>query len=71
MGFRKMSGVVLLAAGILALVYRGFTYTKQTHGAEMGPIKIELKEKERVEVPVWLGVALAVSGGALLALGKK
>jgi drug/metabolite transporter (DMT)-like permease len=71
MGFRKMIGVVLLAAGILALVYRGFTYTKQTHGAEMGPIKIELKEKERVEVPVWLGVALAVSGGALLALGKK
>jgi hypothetical protein len=33
---------------------------------------VELKEKERVQVPVWAGVALAVAGGAVLVLaGRK
>ena len=65
----KILGVVLLAAGILALVYRGFSYTKETHGASLGPLKVEVQEKERVSVPVWAGVALAVAGGGLLLAG--
>jgi hypothetical protein len=68
----KIVGIVLLALGILALVYRGFSYTKETHEARLGPLQIELKEKERVAVPVWAGVVLAVAGGAVLVLaGRK
>ena len=67
----KILGVVLLVAGILALVYRGFSYTKETHGASLGPLKVEVQEKERVNVPVWAGVALAVAGGGLLLAGAK
>lgn len=68
----KILGIVLLAAGILALVYRGFSYTKETHEASVGPLRLELQEKERVSVPVWAGVALAVAGaGLLLAGGRK
>jgi hypothetical protein len=65
----KILGIVLLVAGILALVYRGFSYTKETHGASLGPLKVEVQEKERVNVPVWAGVALAVAGGGLLLAG--
>ena len=71
MSVRKILGVVLLAAGILALVYRGFSYTKETHEARLGPLQVELKEKERVSVPVWAGVALAVAGGGLLLAGSR
>ena len=71
MDLRKILGIVLLTAGILCLVYRGFTYTKETHSGELGPIKLSLKEKERVEIPIWLGVVLAAGGGALLVIGKK
>jgi len=67
----KILGVVLLAAGILALVYGGFSYTKETHEANLGPLSLEVKEKERVNVPLWGGVALAVAGGAVLLLGGK
>jgi hypothetical protein len=68
----KILGVVLLAAGILALVYGGFSYTRETHEANLGPLSVEVKEKERVNVPLWAGVALAVAGGAVLLLsGKK
>jgi hypothetical protein len=64
----KIVGIGLLALGILALVYRGFSYTKESHEARLGPLQVELKEKERVQVPVWAGVALAVAGGAVLVL---
>jgi hypothetical protein len=63
--------IVLLAAGILALVYGGFSYTKETQKAKVGPIEINVNEDKRVNVPVWAGVALAVVGGALLVSGKK
>ena len=67
----RMIGIVILAAGILALVYGGFSYTKQTHDAKVGPLEFSLSEKRRVNVPVWVGVALAVVGGGLLISGKK
>jgi hypothetical protein len=67
----KIVGVVLLALGILALVYGGFTYTKETHEAKLGPLQLEVKEKERVNVPVWGGVVLAVAGGAVLLLAGR
>jgi TRAP-type C4-dicarboxylate transport system permease small subunit len=67
----RIIGIVILAVGILALVYGGFSYTKQTHEAKIGPLDISVSEKQRVNVPVWAGVALAVVGGGLLVVGKK
>jgi len=63
--------VVLLVVGALALVYGGFSYTKQTHEAKLGPLDISISEKKHVNVPVWAGVALLVVGGGLLLSGKK
>jgi hypothetical protein len=62
----KIAGVLLLVAGTLGLVYGGFSYTKATHEAKLGPIQFSVEEKERVSVPVWLGVGAIVLGGALL-----
>jgi hypothetical protein len=63
----KMLGVALLALGLLGLAYGGFSYTKDTDKVNLGPIHIEVKDRERVNVPVWAGVALAIAGGVLLA----
>ena len=67
----RMIGIVVLAAGILALVYGGFSYTRQTHDVKVGPLEVSVSENRRVPVPVWAGVALAVVGGGLLFVGKK
>jgi hypothetical protein len=67
----QVVGVVLLALGVLALAYRGFSYTKETHNANLGPIHLSVKEKEYVDLPVWAGVAAVVAGGALLAMGGR
>jgi hypothetical protein len=63
----RLVGVVLLAAGILALAYGGFTYTKDTDKAKLGPIELTVKDREHVNIPVWAGVLSAIVGGILLA----
>jgi LPXTG-motif cell wall-anchored protein len=67
----RMIAIVLLAAGVLALAYGGFSYTKQTHDAKLGPLEISVTEKQRVNVPVWAGVTLVVVGAGLLLTRKK
>lgn len=67
----RILAIVLLVAGALALGYGGFSYTSETHEAKLGPVEIAVTEKERVNVPVWAGVALLVVGGGLLLTGKK
>lgn len=59
--------IALIAAGILALVYGRFTYTKDTETAKLGPIQLTVQEKETVNLPDWAGVGAIVAGAALLA----
>jgi len=60
-----------MAAGLLSLVYGGFTYTKETQAAKLGPIELTVNEQRTVNVPVWAGVAAIVAGGALLLVSNK
>lgn len=67
----KLVGIVLIAAGVLALLYGGFSFTKETHDLKLGPIELSVKEKQSVNVPVWAGVGAIVIGAALLVLGGR
>lgn len=62
----KLLAIVLIVAGTLGLVYGGFTYTKDTQQAKIGPLELTVQDKETVNVPVWAGVAAIVIGGGLL-----
>jgi hypothetical protein len=67
----KIVALALIAAGVLGLMYGGFTYTKNTHEAKIGPIEMAVKEKETVNVPIWAGVGAIVVGVGLLLVGGK
>ena len=71
MNLRKLLGIILLAGGTLMLVYRGFTYNSEKHTARLGPIDFQVKEKKRLELPVWAGVLAIVVGGGLLVIPQK
>ena len=62
---------MLICAGALALAYGGFSYTKETHEAKLGPIELSVQERETVNIPIWAGVAGIVIGGVLLIYGAK
>ena len=67
----RLLAIVVLVAGVLALAYGGFSYTKQTHDAKIGPLEISVSEKQRVNVPVWAGVVLVIAGTGLLLARRK
>jgi hypothetical protein len=62
---------VLIIAGTAGLVYGGFSFTKETHQAKIGPIELTVKDKETVNIPVWAGVGAILLGGVLLVVGGK
>ncbi len=67
----KIFALVLIAAGVLGLVYGGFSYTKETHQATLGPLELSVKDRETVNVPVWAGVGAIVLGAAMLVMGGR
>jgi hypothetical protein len=67
----RLVGVVLIAAGVLGLIYGGFSYTKESHDLKLGPIELSVKEKESVNVPVWVGVGAIAAGVALILFGGR
>jgi drug/metabolite transporter (DMT)-like permease len=67
----RIAAIVLIVAGVLALLYGGFSYTKETTAVKIGPLELSVKEKETVNVPMWAGIGAIVAGAALLVLGGK
>jgi uncharacterized membrane protein YidH (DUF202 family) len=67
----KTIGIVLIALGVLALVYGGITYNKSRTVMEVGSMHVTATEQQHIPVPAFVGVAALVGGGALLVMGKR
>lgn len=67
----KLIGIILIAAGGLGLIYGGFTYTKETTGLKLGPLELQVKEKETVSVPLLLSAGAIAFGVFLLVIGGR
>lgn len=67
----KIAAILLIVAGALGLGYGGFSYTKETHTADIGSLHMSLDEKRHVNVPVWAGAGAIILGGLMLFMGRK
>ncbi len=67
----RVVAILLIAAGVLGLVYGNFTYTKETHDAKVGPLELTVKEKQTVNVTAWAGMAAIAAGAVLLLVRAK
>ena len=67
----KIIAIVLIIAGALSLAYGQFSFTKETHQAKIGPLELSVKEKETVNIPVWLGGGAIALGVVLLVAGGR
>ncbi|HEX7966259.1 MAG TPA: hypothetical protein VF651_11160 [Gammaproteobacteria bacterium] len=66
----RVIAILLVAGGLFALVYGGFSYPK-SHEAKIGPVAFDVKTQEHVSVPVWAGVGAIVAGVLLLVVPRK
>ena len=66
MNAMKVVAIGLVLAGVLALVYGGFSYTKDTTEVKMGPVQLSVQQRKTVNVPIWAGVGALLVGGLLM-----
>jgi len=71
MNATRIVAIVLIATGALGLVYRSFSYTKDTTVVKVGPLELQAQEKETVNIPLWAGIGAIVIGGLLLVVGGR
>jgi uncharacterized membrane protein len=71
MNAAKIVGILLIVAGVLGLAFGSFSFTKETHEAKIGPLELQVKDKETVNIPVWAGVGAIVIGAVLLLVPLK
>jgi TRAP-type C4-dicarboxylate transport system permease small subunit len=67
----KILAILLIVGGALGLAYGGFSYTKETHRADIGPLHFQMNESEHVNIPLWAGIGAVVVGGVLLLAASR
>ena len=67
----KILAIAIIVAGILGLTYGGFSYTKNTSAVKLGPLELNVQEKETVNIPLWAGIGAILVGGLLLVGGGR
>ena len=67
----KTIGIVLIVAGIIALVYGGFSYTKNREVVDLGLLEITTSEQKAFPIPAAVGAAALIGGIVLLVGGTR
>jgi uncharacterized membrane protein YidH (DUF202 family) len=69
--WKRVLALLLIAGGIFVLVEGGFTYTKDRRSLDLGFLEFTAKDRERVAVPPWAGMAAIVVGTLILLKGRR
>lgn len=64
-------GLLLIAAGIAALVLGEISWTKRETLVQIGDAKIEAQSQDRMPIPRIAGIVAVVAGVALVAVGYR
>lgn len=70
----RAAAFVLIVGGVLAMVFEDFSFTRETHRTEVGPVEFSVKDEEQINLPRWAGAGAILAGGFLLFVtgrGKK
>ena len=67
----RVAGVILIVLGLAGFFTGGFSFTKETTQAKLGPLELTVKDKESVNVPQWLSLGAIALGAVVLVLGFR
>lgn len=67
----KTIGIILVAIGIVMLIYTGFSYVTTEKVVDLGPIQINKEKNHSVQWPPIVGVVLLIGGIVVIAFDKK
>lgn len=67
----KSIGIILIIAGILMMVFRGFSVTTEKEVADIGPLEINKKENKWIGWPTYAGGVLVIVGVVMVVSGRR
>lgn len=67
----KAAGWILIAIGIIMIIFRGFSVPVKKNIVDIGPVEINKTENKWVGWPTYAGGILAIVGVVMVATGKK
>ncbi|MGD0547309.1 MAG: DUF3185 domain-containing protein [Terracidiphilus sp.] len=67
----RISGILMIIAGLAAILCGGPSYANQNQAPDMGLIQVDDRESLPIHIPPVLGFAGIATGGGLLYFGRK
>jgi len=67
----KIFGIVLIVGGILMLIFRNISFTKEEKVVDLGPVEINKTEKKTVDWPNYAGGIAVAAGVVVLVIASK
>lgn len=62
----RLIAIVLIVVGIAGVAWGGITYVKDRDTVELGPIKVNVEERDTIPIPPIAGAIALVAGVVLL-----
>lgn len=66
----KAIATILIAAGVLMIIFRGFNVQTEKKVVDLGPVEINKKENRWIGWPTYAG-ALAIAAGAIILVSAR
>ncbi len=66
----KITGIIFIILGTLALVYQGIRYTTREKLIDIGPINVTTTERKTIPLPPIVG-GVAIVAGIVLILAER
>ena len=71
MSGRRIVGLVLIAIGLIALLWGGVSWTERKTVVDAGPLQVQADEHKTVPIPPILGGIALVAGVLLVAVPSR
>lgn len=66
-----VAGVLLIALGVLALVYKNVSYTSQETVLQIGSLKATTETEKNIPIPNVLGIVAIIAGVVVIVVGGR
>jgi hypothetical protein len=66
-----LTGIILIALGIIAFAYQGITYTTREKVVDLGPVQVTAEKTKTLPLPPIAGAIALVGGIVVLVMGSK
>lgn len=67
----SLLGILLIALGVVALIYQGINYTSRDTVVDIGPIKATAEREHTLPLSPLFGVGAIAGGVVLLVVGSR